>query len=84
MPKANVAVILRQMNSINILSKINLELDCPDERFERHELMKNQASIALRSGKRNYQSRTGFGNRHQILCKRVQKSLAEREERISI
>ncbi len=74
----NVAVILRQLNSINILSKINLELKDEEERAERHELMKQQAALlfdlarASVKAEQDLETVTRYYNR-------VQKSLAERE-----
>jgi uncharacterized membrane protein len=77
----NVAVILRQLNSINILSKINIELVCEDERAERHELMKNQAALLYELAKRSVKAEQDLETVARYY-NRVQKSLAEREERI--
>ena len=41
----NVAIILRQLSSLNVLSKINLELPSETEKAERHELFKTQAGL---------------------------------------
>lgn len=49
----NVAVILRQLNSINILSKINVHLNCEDERRERHDLMQTQARLLYELARRS-------------------------------
>jgi uncharacterized membrane protein len=77
----NVAVILRQLNSINILSKINIELVCEDERAERHELMKNQAALLYELAKRSVKAEQDLETVTRYY-NRVQKSLAEREEKI--
>ncbi|MGI9054450.1 MAG: DUF2254 family protein, partial [Pyrinomonadaceae bacterium] len=79
----NVAVILRQLNSINILSKINIELVCEDERAERHELMKNQAILLYDLAKATVKAEQDLEVINRYYAK-VQKSLAEREEKINI
>ena len=78
--KGNVAVILRQLNSINILSKINLELDCEDERAERHELMKNQATLLYELAKETVKAEQDLETVSKYYA-RVQKSLAERKRK---
>ncbi len=77
----NVAVILRQLNSINILSKANVGLDCESECGERHDLMETQARLLFELAKKtikadaDLQTVTGY-------FKRVEKSLEERENEI--
>ncbi len=78
----NVAIILRQINSINILSKINLDLTCEDERTERHEMMKDQANLLYELAKDTIKAEQDLEAVTRYYS-RVQKSLAEREEKIS-
>ncbi len=77
----NVAVILRQLNSINILSKINLELDCENERRERHELMETQTRLLFELAKRTIEADADLQTVERYY-RRIEKSLAVRENKI--
>jgi uncharacterized membrane protein len=72
----NVAVILRQLNSINILSLVNRELPDPDERRERHELMKNQAELVYEMAARTVPADTDLAVVSNYF-QRIQKSLSD-------
>lgn len=75
--KGNVAVILRQLNSINVLSLINKDLPFEAERLERHELMKNQAEMLHEIANKSVKAEADLA----IVTKyfqRIEKSLAER------
>ncbi len=77
----NVAIILRQLNSVNILSKINVNLADEKERRERHDLIHTQArllfELAENSIKADADLQTVIRYYH-----RVEKSLMEREHEI--
>jgi uncharacterized membrane protein len=75
---ANVAVILRQLNSINILSKINVRLNCESERRERHDLMQTQAQLLYELAESSIKADADLQTVTRYF-ERVQKSLAERE-----
>lgn len=77
----NVAVILRQLNSINILSKINLKLDCESERRERHELMETQAQLLFEMARRTIRADEDFPTVERYY-RRIEKSMVERENKI--
>lgn len=77
----NVAVILRQLNSINILSKINVKLDCEDERRERHDLMETQARLLFELAKRTIEADADLRTVERYY-RRIEQSLAERERKI--
>ena len=78
--KGNVAVILRQLNSINILSKMNLELVCEDERAERHDLMIHQAALLYDLAMETVKAEDDLNTVTRYYA-RVQKSLAERKQK---
>ncbi len=74
----NVAIILRQLNSINILSKINLKLDCRDERRERLDLMKTQTRLLFEMARRTIEVNEDLQTIERY-HRQIEKSLAERE-----
>lgn len=77
----NVAVILRQLNSINILSQLNVELPFEDERKERHALMQIQAKLLFELAEQTVKADADL----QVVAnyyRRIQKSLSERENKI--
>lgn len=74
----NVAVILRQVSSINILTKINLEFPNEIKRRERHELMATQAQLLFELAQKTVSADADL----EVVNKyygQVEKSLAERE-----
>ena len=77
----NVAVILRQLNSINILSKINIKLDCKNERRERHELMEIQALLLYELANSTVKADADLRTIERYY-RRIEKSLAERGHEI--
>ncbi len=73
----NVAVILRQLNSVNILSKVNTNLPLDSERRERHLLLQSQAKMLFEMAKRTIKAQEDL----QIVVRyyeRIQNSLDER------
>ena len=79
--RGNVAVILRQLNSINILSKINVDLNCESERRERHDLMNTQARLLYELARESIKADADLQTVTRYF-ERVEKSLEERESAI--
>ena len=77
----NVAIILRQLNSINILSKINLDLMREDEQVERHNLFQSQAHLLYEMAKRTIEADTDLETVTKYY-ERVEKDLFERKKDI--
>ena len=77
----NVAIILRQLNSINILSKINVTLECESERRERHDLMQTQGRLLYEFAKESIKADADLKTVTRYY-QRVERSLAEREATI--
>ncbi len=77
----NVAVILRQLNSINILSKTNLDLPTEDERRQRHKLFQTQARLLFELAKRTIEADVDLQTVEEYF-KRVEYSLFERKSEI--
>lgn len=77
----NVAVILRQLNSINILSKINVGLEYEEERRERHDLMQTQAELLYELAKQTVRGEADLQTVTRYY-ERVEQSLEEREKKI--
>ena len=78
----NVAVILRQLNSVNILSKVNVNLPFRDERKERHLIMQTQARLLYELALETIRADADI----QVVKRyyeRVEKSLNERKAKIS-
>lgn len=73
----NVAVILRQLNSVNILSMINVKLPFGDERKERHELMQTKARLLYELAEETIKADADLLTVTRYY-KRVEKSLLER------
>lgn len=77
----NVAVILRQLNAINILSNLNQEILFEDERIERHNLMKTQAKLLFELAVQTVKADADLQTVKNYY-KRIEKSLAEIENKI--
>lgn len=77
----NVAVILRQLNSVNILSKINVALPFEEERRERHSLMTVQARLLYELAEKTINADADLQTVVRYYT-RVQQSLSERENKI--
>lgn len=74
----NVAVILRQISSINILTKLNLEFANEAKRRQRHDLMATEARLLFELAQKTVSADADL----EIINKyygQVEKSLAERE-----
>lgn len=78
----NVAIILRQLNAINILSKINLTMPVQHERLERHQLFQKQARHLLELAQATIKADSDLETVMRYY-KRVEKSLADRENAIA-
>lgn len=72
----NVAVILRLLNSINVLSKVNANLKVKNERSERHELIQLQAELLFDLAKRTVPEKEDL-RKVETYFDRVQASLTE-------
>lgn len=77
----NVAVILRQLNSVNILSKINVSLPFADERSERHAIMQTQARLLYELAEQTINADADLQTVTRYY-KRVEQSLKERKNKI--
>lgn len=77
----NVAVILRQLNSVNILSKINVSLPFEKERRERHDLIHTQARLLYELAEHSIKADADLQTVTRYYH-RVEKSLIERETEI--
>ncbi|MEZ5428605.1 MAG: DUF2254 domain-containing protein [Pyrinomonadaceae bacterium] len=78
---ANVAVILRQLNGVNILSLINVGLPFEEERRERHELMQTQARLLFELAEQTVKADADLETVSRYY-QRIEKSLTERESKI--
>lgn len=72
----NVAVILRLLNSINVLSKVNANLKFKEERNERHELIQSQADLLFALAQRTVPEKEDL-RKVEKLYDRVHASLTE-------
>lgn len=79
----NVAVILRQLNSVNILSKINVNLPFKDERRERHLIMQTQARLLYELAEQTVKADEDLQTVVRYY-KRVEQSLKERKSKIQL
>ena len=77
----NVAVILRQLNSVNILSKINVNLSDEKERRERHDLIQTQSRLLFELAESSIKADADLQTVMRYYY-RVEKSLMEREHEI--
>lgn len=77
----NVAVILRQLNSVNVLSKINVTLPFEDERRERHALMQTQARLLYELAEQTIKADADLQTVVRYY-KRIEKYLEERKSKI--
>lgn len=77
----NVAVILRQLNSVNILSKINVNLSDEKERRERHDLIQTQSRLLFELAESSIKADADLQTVMRYYY-RVEKSLMERENKI--
>lgn len=76
----NVAVILRLLNSVNILSKINVNLAIEEERRERYEIMQTQARLLFELAEKTVGSVEDLQPVQRYYL-RVKKSLNERNSK---
>jgi uncharacterized membrane protein len=79
----NVAVILRQLNSVNILSKINVNLPYKDERRERHNIIQTQARLLYELAEQTINADADLQTVVRYY-KRVEQSLKERKSKIQL
>jgi uncharacterized membrane protein len=79
----NVAVILRQLNSVNILSKANVSLQFKDERSERHLIMQSQAKLLFELAQKTIVAADDLQTVSRYY-QRVEKSLKERNSKIKL
>jgi uncharacterized membrane protein len=77
----NPAIILRQLNSINILSMINVNLPFEDERRERHDLMETQAKLLFELAEQTIKADADLKTVTNYY-ERIKKSLVQRENKI--
>ncbi len=75
----NVAVILRQLNSINVLGLVNKKFPFDEERKERHLLLRTQARLLLELAERTIKADADLLTVSNYY-KRVEKTLSESEK----
>ncbi len=79
----NVAVILRQLNSVNILSKINVAVPFKSERRERHLIMQTQARLLFELAEQTVKADEDLQAVVRYY-KRVEQSLKDRKGKIQL